>query len=284
MPTSKLLIAAVVGGGAVIAALTTYRTPRDTTSADITRSFGDRLGYLRTRDLPNGVALLPPPPAPGSLAMRKDEEARNAALLLQGTPRFELAAADAVRAPDTTVKAFQCAFGTDISPERTPVLYKLLLRFRLDVRAASYPAKEHFRRPRPYVVHQSRTCYPQDEDNVRNDGSYPSARGAVGWAYALVLADLNPARAGAILQRGRDFGESRVVCDQEWQSDIDAGRALATETVARLRTTEAFRADLENARREVAAEQAAGTKPASDCALERAALATPGRPKSASAR
>jgi acid phosphatase (class A) len=106
----------------------------------------------------------------------------------------------------------------------------------------------------------------------------------VGWAYALVLADLNPARADVILQRGRDFGQSRVVCDQEWQSDIDADRTLATETVARLRATEAFRADLEKARREVAAELATGTKPSTDCGIESAALATPGPVDTASTR
>ncbi len=206
--------------------------------------------------------------------MTKDEEERRAALALRGTPRFALAAADAVRAPDNTINAFQCAFGTEISAERTPVLYRLLLRFRLDVRAASYPAKEHYRRPRPYVLHHARTCYPDDEDTVENDGSYPSARGAVGWAYALVLADLNPARADVILQRGRDFGESRVVCGQEWQSDIDAGRILATETVARLRSTDAFKADLATARKEVAAELATATKPSKDCLAERTALAS----------
>lgn len=42
----------------------------------------------------------------------------------------------------------------------------------------------------------------------------------------LQLAELRPDRADTILKRGRDFGESRVICDQEWQSDIEAGRTV----------------------------------------------------------
>jgi acid phosphatase (class A) len=41
------------------------------------------------------------------------------------------------------------------------------------------------------------------------------------------LAELIPSRADAILQRGRDYGQSRLVCDAHWQSDIDAGRVIS---------------------------------------------------------
>jgi acid phosphatase (class A) len=45
------------------------------------------LGYLTSQELPDGVALLPPPPQPGSLAMKSDEQARAAAVRLRGKPR-----------------------------------------------------------------------------------------------------------------------------------------------------------------------------------------------------
>ena len=53
-------------------------------------------GYLPREALPDSLALLPPPPAPGSAAMQRDEEARNAAVKLRGSPRYARAASDAV--------------------------------------------------------------------------------------------------------------------------------------------------------------------------------------------
>jgi len=204
------------------------------------------------------IALLPPLPSPGSEAMTKDEAARTAALPLMGTARYTLAAADAVRSQRDTVNDFQCAFGIGITPERTRGLYELLSRLRLDVRAASYPAKSHFKRRRPFDLHNSQTCYRDDEAMARDDWSYPSARGAVGWTYALVLAELRPDRAKEILQRGRDFGESRIICDQEWRSDIEAGKVVATATLKRIQRTDRFKADIAAAQKEVALEVTAG--------------------------
>ena len=122
-----------------------------------------RLGYLRPGDLPNAIALLPPPPAPGSDAMVRDEQARASVLPLEGTPRYRLAVADAVRTQQNTLDVFQCAFGTTITPKATPKLAELLSRVRLDVRATSYPAKAHFRRLRPFVANNTHSCYRDDE-------------------------------------------------------------------------------------------------------------------------
>ena len=231
------------------------------------------LGYLTPQELPDGVALLPAPPQPGSEAMKHDEEARASAMRLRGTPRFALAAADADRGQPNTATAFQCAFGAEISAKRTPALYDLLAKVRLDVRAATYPPKSHFRRPRPFAVYNTHTCYPPDEQNVRDDGSYPSARGAVGWAFAMVLAKLNPARSFEILQRGREFGQSRIVCDLEWQSDVDAGQTIAEATISHIREKPAFEADFAAARRETEAALRSGVAP-SGCQSESIALAS----------
>ena len=65
-------------------------------------------------------------------------------------------------------------------------------------------------------------------------GSYPSGHGAGGWAWALVMAELVPSRADAILQRGRDYGDSRVICGYHFPSDIEAGRVIAAAVIARL--------------------------------------------------
>lgn len=201
--------------------------------------------------MPDSLRLIPPPPAPGTAAMERDETIRSAALALRGTPRYAQAAADADRSQDGTNHAFQCALGIEIGETGTPVLYRLLAKLRLDVRAATYPAKSHYRRPRPWVAHNAAVCVPS-ERLVRDDGSYPSARAAVGWAYALVLSRLDPSRQPMIIERGREFGQSRVICDAEWQSDVDAGRALAQAVVDRLELVSQFRSDLSAARQELA--------------------------------
>src|SRR4051795_8711498 len=230
------------------------------------------LGYLTPQELPDSVALLRPPPQTGSAAMKGDDEARAAALPLNGSPRYALAAADANREQGSTARAFQCALETEISPQHTPILYELLAKIRLDVRAATYAAKSRFKRPRPFAVHGTHTCYPPDEQNVRDDGSYPSARGAVGWAYAQLLAELNPARARQIEERGREFGESRIVCDEEWLSDVDAARMVAGATMKHIEEKPAFRADFSAARSELATSLRSGIK-APNCQSETRPLA-----------
>ena len=136
---------------------------------------------------------------------------------------------------------------------------------RIDVRHAAGPLRDRYKRKQPFTVYKTKTCSPEDEALVSNQGSYPSARGAVGWSYALVLAELNPARAAEILQRGRDFGESRVICGSHWQSDIDAGNEVGRLVVARLHQSEQFEADFKAAKSEVARLIESGAKPSGAC-------------------
>jgi acid phosphatase (class A) len=202
--------------------------------------------------------------------MRRDEEARKTAKRLKGTPRYSLAANDAVIGFPEIPNDFACAMGFAISKEETPHLYGLLGKSLIDVGLSSYRAKDHYKRTRPFVVHNDATCYPKDDALLRRDGSYPSGHSAIGWGFALILAELNPSRADAILLRGREFGQSRLVCDAHWQSDIDAGRVIAAAAVARLHGDAAFRADLDAARAEVAGLRQKRTKASGDCADEAA--------------
>jgi len=230
-------------------------------------------GYLPRAALPDSLALLPPPPAPGSAAMQRDEEARQSVVPLRGGPRWARAASDADLAFPHAAGIFSCATGVEISREATPHLYGLLGRMLIDVGLSTYGAKNHYNRTRPFVAHSEATCLPRDEAMLRGDGSYPSGHSAAGWGWALVLAELVPDRADAILQRGRDFGQSRLVCDVHWQSDIDAGRVIASAAVARLHADPGFKSALEEARAEIATARQSGAPPAARCTAETAALA-----------
>lgn len=232
-------------------------------------------GYLPREALPDSLALLPPPPAAGTAAMARDEEARESVVPLRGSPRWGRAATDADLSFPQVAGVFSCAMGVPIGRETTPRLLGLMGKMMIDVGLSTYGAKNHYQRVRPFVVHPAPTCRPADEALLRTDGSYPSGHTALGWGWALVLAEVDPERADAILQRGRDFGQSRLVCNAHWQSDIDAGRVISAATVARLHADPAFRADLDAARAEVAAARQSGEPAAQQCAAEAASLAMP---------
>lgn len=233
---------------------------------------GYLMPYLPPKDHPNSLALLPPPPADGSAAFAADRAIAQEALKLRNTPRWGLAIDDADLKFPHAAGTFSCAVGAPITEKDTPRLYTLLWRVKSDAVASTFSAKDHYMRIRPFVAEKITSCTPEEEKRLSGNGSYPSGHAAVGWTWALILAELALDRVDAILERGRAFGESRIVCGMHWQSDIDAGRIVGAGVVARLHADPAFRADLEAAGAELNAVRAGGLQPDRDCRAEREAL------------
>lgn len=231
-------------------------------------------GYLPAADLPDSLALLPPPPAEGSAALAADGAAFRALTALQGTPRGALAVQDANLKFPKAAQTFSCAIGIPISEDVTPNLNMLVRRTLADAGLATYKAKDKYQRTRPFVVFKAPSCTPDEEAGLVKDGSYPSGHSAIGWAWALVLAEVAPGRSDAVLQRGRAFAQSRGICGAHWQSDIEAGRLIGAATVARLHSNPVFIAQVDAARDEVTKARAAGATSLRDCASEAAALAS----------
>lgn len=229
-------------------------------------------GYIQPKALPNSLELLGPPPAKGSAALARDEEARTATIPLRGKARSGVARLDADLQFPQPATNFSCAMGIDISEATTPRLYVLMQRVLTDAGLSTYGVKNTYNRTRPFVVHNEGTCFPEQEPLLRNDGSYPSGHTAAGWAWALVLAELNPEKADALFRRGLEFGQSRVICNAHWQSDVDAGRTMGAATVATLHTNAEFLADMAAARQEVLAARANGAVPKTNCSVENAVL------------
>lgn len=234
---------------------------------------GISAGYLSPNALPDSLALLPAPPAAGSAAMALDEEISRKTLSLQGTSRWSLAAEDADLMFPHAASIFACALQTPISEQSTPHLYMLMRRSLADAGLSTYAAKNHYARRRPLDVNNKPICTPAEATHLARDGSYPSGHTAIGWAWALILSEVVPARVDAILARGRAFGESRVVCNVHWESDVIEGRLMGAATVARLHADPAFLADLAAAKAELAFVRAKGLKPTRDCDAEAAAMA-----------
>lgn len=229
-------------------------------------------GYLDRQALPDSLALLPPPPAAGSAAAANDLAAFQQTRALVGSPRWKLAARDANLHFPQAAETFACALDLEISAERTPHLNMLLRRTLADAGLSTYRAKDNYNRTRPFVAQQVASCNPPEEPRLVKDGSYPSGHAALGWAWALVLTEVAPERADALLARGHAFGQSRVVCGVHWQSDVDMGRVMGAATVARQHADPVFQAQLAAASREVKAQRTAGAKAQRDCAAEAAAL------------
>lgn len=230
-------------------------------------------GYLDRKQLPDSLALLPAPPAPGSAQAAADLDTFRSTRALRDTPRWTLATQDANLNFPAAADTFSCALDLPISQQATPHLNMLLRRTLLDAGLATYKAKDTYNRPRPFVLVVGETsCTPEQQPALAKDGSYPSGHASIGWAWALVLAEIAPDRQDAVLARGFAFGTSRVVCGVHWASDVEAGRVIGAAAVARLQADPTSREQQRLAKAEIDAARAAGRKAARDCAAEAAAL------------
>jgi len=232
-------------------------------------------GYLSGDDVPDSLALSPPPPAPDSVWGKLDEAIAANALALQGSARFEQAHTDAEMGFPANAEHFACALGIPVDTVHTPTLYQLLERTRFDSSASTRAAKTHYQRPRPFMLNGQPTCSPEHEELLRGNGSYPSGHTAAGWVWGLILAEIAPERATEIIQRARSYGHSRLVCNVHWYSDVIQGQALAAATVAKLHDDAEFLADLAQAREEIAQARSRALPLPRNCAAETEALALP---------
>lgn len=228
-------------------------------------------GYLKAGEAPNALNYLPPAPADDSERGRADLAVHMQTRALQGTERWAIALADNEIETPSAPRAFDCATGVRFVPEQMPTLTYLLARMLPDLETIQTPAKQGYFRTRPFVAHETPICLAA-EPWLGRSGSYPSGHSAVGWAWALTLAELAPDRADAILKRGLAYGESRVVCGVHFPSDIDAGRVVGATIVTALKANPQFQADFVVARAEFERARAAQTEAVPACS---AALATP---------
>lgn len=146
--------------------------------------------------------------------------------------------------------AFAPVLGENFAEVNFPLTKGAIERVLAPLGAAIGVAKNRYDRERPFEVDSAVTTCVETTDRIRASGSYPSGHAAFGWAWGLVLAELDPVRADAILARAREYGDSRVVCGLHYPSDVEAGRVLAAAAIARLHAEPAFRDAVDAARAE----------------------------------
>jgi len=148
--------------------------------------------------------------------------------------------------------AFDSVLGDSFTAANFPATATLLTRVG---RAAGYavnPVKQRYQRLRPFVSDSAISpCIPAD-DSLRASFTYPSGHGALGFSWALTLAELLPAHTDALIARGIDFGWSRVVCGLHYPSDVESARLVAAAAVARLHADPDFQREFAAARDELA--------------------------------
>lgn len=211
------------------------------------------LYYLKNSQAIDSLALLPPPPEIGSILFLYDQAMYEKGFLLRGTERGKQAAADADLAAGGVANAFSTAFGFPITKKDSPEIHKLLTNMIEDAGdLATRSAKQEYMRIRPFAFYGVETCNTKEQKALSTNGSYPSGHTSIGWASALVLTEINPAKQDAILKRGYELGQSRVICGYHWQSDVDAARVVASAVVATLHSNPEFLAQLEKAKAEFA--------------------------------
>lgn len=207
--------------------------------------------YLLPDQAPNSLLILPKPPAPDSVSFAHDQAIFKQMQVQRSNDQWKQAAIDADVSNDHLGIPFSEVFGLEISKQNTPILFDLLRKIKRDSRYSTQDAKKHYNRQRPFAFYGVKTCTPHEETDLNTNGSYPSGHTTIGWTYALILAEIRPDRQNEILKRGIDFGQSRVVCNMHWQSDVDAGRITGAAQFARLQADPKFKADLARAKEEV---------------------------------
>ncbi|MGB9097511.1 MAG: phosphatase PAP2 family protein [Erwinia sp.] len=205
--------------------------------------------FLQESQVADSLSLLPPPPAIDSIDFLNDKAQYDIGKQLRNTPRGKQAWKDAHVAGDGVADAFSEAFGMAITKEKTPEIYRLVMKMREDAGdLATRSAKNHYMRVRPFAFYNEPTCRSDEESTLSKNGSYPSGHTTIGWATALVLSEINADKQAAILKRGYEMGQSRVICGYHWQSDVTAARLVASAVVARLHADPAFAEQLQKAK------------------------------------
>lgn len=206
--------------------------------------------YLQGRSV-DLVAFLPAPPAKGSLLEKRDIDEFRYRRPAVSSARWKSAIEDVDESIASILRDFSPAVGVNLTPENHPELARLLVTMRQDVIAAVDAAKLHYARPRPFLIAAGPVC--QSKIELAKSFDYPSGHTMYGTSVALVLAEISPDHADAILARGHEFGDSRFICGAHSVSAVDAGRQAAAAIMAVLHGSASFRADLDRARKEMSA-------------------------------
>ena len=193
------------------------------------------------------ASILEPPASPESPKTLEELEELHR-LQVTRTPDQIRQAQDDDR--EESIFAFASVMGTRFNRAVLPLTAVLSDHVRINERIIVNPAKNFFRRPRPYQLDP--TIHPVCRTTInQQDTSYPSGHGTTGYLEALVLVQLVPEKRDAILSRADDYAHNREVCGVHYRSDEVASRTVAYAMIGFMMKNPQFQEELAAARAEV---------------------------------
>jgi acid phosphatase (class A) len=226
-------------------------------------------GYLSLMD------VVPPAPIPQEARGVADREVFKLTRALKGTPRWDMAVADVPGDTGSMMRGFACATQVTMTPATAPKTAALLEKAARDSARETNELKAFYKKKRPFLIDPGETCEPQT-DELAASFDYPSGHATRGWTWGLVLAEALHERAAPILARARAYGESRIVCGVHNMSAVEAGRMVASSTMAVVRTEQDYADAIVAVRAELTALQKAGGAPsAQSCTAEELLVSQP---------
>lgn len=197
---------------------------------------------------PDVVALLAPPPLPGSPEQAADmQEVR---IVSHEATSNEVVAAFSER--EFTIFNFTPAIGYFFQPGKFPKTEAFMHNVQTDAETITDNAKTFWKRPRPFMIDPTLAT-----GKLEKTFSYPSGHSTESMVLALVLADLFPDQRDAILAKARSIGWHRVEIARHYPTDIYAGRVLAQAIVRQMKQNPDFQHDFAEAQAEIATAQVA---------------------------
>ena len=206
-------------------------------------------GFLKPSDMFDPAHFLPPPPEDGS-PRALAELAETKKIMAEATPAQRAAAASDDGNENGTIFAVVLGPAWDLA--KLPATAKVINEVTASEGPFSDVAKNEFHRRRPWIVDTTiQTCAPHRPSQDMQ--SYPSGHTTVGYGMGVVLANLMPNPAQAILGRSAQFAENRLICGMHFRSDIVAGQQFGTIMAIRLMQNPQFQADMAAAKTELQA-------------------------------
>ncbi len=191
---------------------------------------------------------LPPAPADGS-----PEDKRDFAIMHQWQDKRT--EAECSRAIKEAASGYDTFFG-EMSPFPKPLpeeVAAFFKRVRVDVGFSTYTFKKKNVRLRPFLRDTTlKPCLPLEDGYA-----YPSGHTTLARVFALVLADLVPAKKADYISRADVIALDRVLGGVHHPTDTDAGKLLGDALHELQLKSPAYQADLELVRRYLVKEPAA---------------------------
>ena len=207
--------------------------------------------------------LLAPPPAPGTAEQQRDI----AAVLTMRANASEAERERAIADAEITPYRFADVLGPNFRESKLPKTNAFFAHVLESIGPLIGAGKNYWHHDRPFVM-DSNVDSPTDMiKGVCNDKgpgspptalcprginySYPSGHSTYGTVVATLLGEMIPEKRDALLLRGRQYGDSRVINGVHFPTDVESGRIEGAVMVVLMMQNERFRADLAEAKAEL---------------------------------